>query len=176
MKSWPHAPSKVVIHPGIYFITASTEQKQLLFNTPEKLDILYDTVLSVAEEMGWELQAWAFLANHYHLLGFSPPVEQSVEALTRKAHGIAARELNQLEGKVGRVVWYRSWDTRISFEKSYLARLAYVHQNPVKHGLTVDAEAYPWCSAKWFRETTDRSFYETVMSFRVDKVNVYDPF
>lgn len=157
-------------------ITASTEHKQLLFDTREKLDLLHDTVLSVAEEQGWQLQAWAFLANHYHLVGFSPPVEKAVETLTRKAHGLTAIELNKLDDRPGRVVWYRTWDTRITFEKSYLARLAYVHQNPIKHGLTRDADSYRWCSAKWFRDSADRPFYETVMSFAIDRLNVYDPF
>jgi putative transposase len=30
---------------------------------------------------------------------------------------------------------YEFWDTRLTFEKSWFARLNYVHQNPVKHGL-----------------------------------------
>lgn len=76
----------------------------------------------------------------------------------------------------GRNVWYRAWDTRLSFEKSYLARLAYVHKNPVKHGLVDNAEDYPYCGAKWFAENANRPFYETVMSFKTDRVNVYDDF
>jgi len=31
-------------------------------------------------------------------------------------------------------LWYEFWDTHLTFEKSWLARLNYVHQNPVKHG------------------------------------------
>jgi len=27
------------------------------------------------------------------------------------------------------------WDTRLTFEKSWLARLKYVHHNPLYHGL-----------------------------------------
>lgn len=81
-----------------------------------------------------------------------------------------------MDNSVGRSVWYRSWDTRLTFERSYLARLAYVHTNPVKHGVVTDAETYRWCSAGWFRAEAERPFYETVMSFKTDLINVYDPF
>lgn len=83
--------------------------------------------------------------------------------------------LNELDDAPGRMVWYRCWDTHITHEKSYLARLAYVHKNPAKH-LDVEPENYPFCSAHWFMTLADRSFYETVMSFKVDRVNVIDDF
>ena len=74
------------------------------------------------------------------------------------------------------MVWYRAWDTRLSYERSYLTRLAYVHNNPVRHGLVQDAQEYPWCSARWFADRADRPFYKSVMSFKTDRVNVYDDF
>src|SRR6185295_13265442 len=40
-----------------------------------------------------------------------------------------------IDNATGRQVWYNFWDTKLTFENSYLARLNYVHQNPVKHGL-----------------------------------------
>jgi putative transposase len=55
-----------------------------------------------------------------------------------------------------------------------MARLNYVMQNPVHHGLVNDATHYPWCSANWFKEKTPLSFYQTVCSFKIDKVNVID--
>src|SRR5437588_7880209 len=117
MGSWPHAPSKLVNAPGTYFVTASTYHKLKLFGTNEKLDYLHDFLLETCLEMGWRLQAWAVFPNHYHFLGFSPDVERAVEALTRKLHGKSAIELNKLDSEPGRKVWFRSWDTRITFEK-----------------------------------------------------------
>jgi len=38
---------------------------------------------------------------------------------------------------------YEFWDTRLTFEKSWLARLNYVHQNAVKHELVSIANEYP---------------------------------
>jgi len=68
------------------------------------------------------------------------------------------------------------WDTRLTFEKSYLARLNYVHQNPVKHGLVAVANQYPWCSAGWFERVARPAQVKTIYAFKTDKLNVYDEY
>ena len=176
MTSWPHAPSKVVTHPGTYFITGSTYHKVHFFNSEEKLDYLHDSLLSLALELDWQLQAWAVFPNHYHSIGFSPDKEKAASELSKRLHGSTSRGLNETDGLTGRMVWYRSWDTRITFEKSYLARLAYVHNNPVKHRLATDPTTYRWCSAKWFADHADRPFRETIDRIKWDTVKVEDDF
>jgi putative transposase len=64
--------------------------------------------------------------------------------------------------------------SHITYPYSYFARLNYVNQNPVKHGLVKIATDYPWCSASWFEKTTPTSFHKTVSNFKTDKVNVID--
>ena len=176
MKSWPHAPSKVVNHPGAYFVTGATYQKRRLLDTRAKLDFFYEFFLETCLEKEWSLQAWAVFPNHYHFVGFSPDIERPVEALTRKLHGKSAIDLNKIDSTPGRTVWYRSWDTRLTYEKSYLTRLSSVHWNPVKHGIVRDPLLYRWCSARWFAENTDRSFYETVIGMPHDKLRIGDDF
>jgi putative transposase len=176
MTRWPHSPSHTVDHPGTYILTASTYHKALLFSGEQRLDLLHDILLQELEKAGWQLQAWAVFANHYHFVGLSPESGLGLKQLTRAIHGRSAIELNKLDGTPGRMVWYRAWDTRLSYERSYLTRLAYVHNNPVRHGLVQDAQEYPWCSARWFADRADRPFYKSVMSFKTDGVNVYDDF
>ena len=65
----------------------------------------------------------------------------SMRDLLRELHSLTARDLNQMDGAEGRAVWHNFWDTELTFEKSYLARLNYVHQNPVKHELVPVANA-----------------------------------
>jgi len=64
----------------------------------------------------------------------------------------------------------------LTFERSWLARLNYVHQNPVKHGVVPVANQYPWCSAAWFERTASPAQVKTIYSFKTDRVNVYDDF
>ncbi len=176
MQSWPHAPSKVVTAPGMYIITSGTHHKQPFFDTPERLELLNDALLTTCAEERWEPYAWAVFANHYHLVAATPKVKNPVQRFTSSLHSRTARELNQQDDTPGRSVWYRCWDTRIEFEKSLLARMSYVHFNPVKHGVATLPEDYPYCSARWFIQNGDRSFVQTVLSFKTDKVNVHDDF
>ena len=67
-KDWPHAPVHRLGANGIYFVTAGTLHKQHLFNTASKLDLIERMLLSLAKTRGWQLEAWAVLANHYHFV------------------------------------------------------------------------------------------------------------
>ena len=73
-----------------------------------------------------------------------------LDRFLKHLHGNAARKLNDMDDTIGRDVWYNFWETKLTYERSYLARLNYVHQNPVKHGLVRVANQYQWCSAAWF--------------------------
>lgn len=130
MKTWPHAPSKSVTHPGIYIITAGTYHKAPLYRGHERMELLHDLLLETAGEQGWELFSWAVFPNHYHLVGRSPQVENASNLLTGALHRAAGKLLNELDGCKGRQVWQNAWDTRLTFEKSIMARIAYVHRNP----------------------------------------------
>ncbi|MBS1701333.1 MAG: transposase [Armatimonadetes bacterium] len=172
--NWPHAPSKIVCGPGLYIITAGTYQKHHHFSSDDRLRVLQQSLFSVALEVGWELQAWALFSNHYHLVGICNQ-EDGVRRLTSKLHGATGQYLNKLEGTPGRKVWYRCRDTLLTNEKSYMARLAYVHNNSMKH-LKVPPEQYEFCSMHWFKTKADRPFYETVMSFPTDSISIDDDY
>jgi putative transposase len=173
---WPHSPSHVVDHPGSYILTAATYRKERIFEGPDRLTYLEGLLLDELDRAGWGVQAWAVFPNHYHFVGHSPDTGLGLTELTRRVHGQSAIWVNKLDGTPGRRVWYRCWDTRITFERSYLARLAYVHKNAVRHGLCATPEQYQWCSASWFRQRASRAFFESVMSFSTDRVNVFDEF
>ena len=91
-------------------------------------------------------------------------------------HTLSARELNRIDGTPKRRVWYNYFDSRITYEKSFLARLKYVHHNPVHHGLVHNAELYEWCSAAWFARESSNAFVKTVNSFKIDWLKVYDEY
>ena len=96
--------------------------------------------------------------------------------MLRHLHADTARELNRLDQTPGRQVWHNFRDTKLTFEHSYLARLNYVHQNAVKHGLVPVANQYRWCSAAWFERVATPAQVQTLYSMKTDQVNVPDDF
>jgi putative transposase len=91
-------------------------------------------------------------------------------------HASSARKLNELHLTPGRKIWYQYWDTRITFQSSYLARLNYVMQNPVKHKIVHKADQYKWCSASWFEKNASKAYLETVTNLNTDGAQVLDDF
>ena len=65
---------------------------------------------------------------------------------------------------------------QLTYEKSYLARLNYVHQNPVKHGLVRVPSLYPWCSASWFERTAKPAQVKTIYRFKTDRLKILDDY
>jgi putative transposase len=157
-------------------VTAGTYRKDHHFAGRRRVEVLHRGLLSVANEFGWQLEAWAVFSNHYHFVGHSPEHPETISKMLGKLHGLTANWVNRLEGKPGRKVWHNFRETRLTHEKSYLARLHYVHRNAVKHGLVLTPSAYPWCSAGWFEQSASPAQVNTIYGFATDRLNVFDEY
>lgn len=182
---WPHAPPHHFDPSSTFFVTASTYLKARLFHDETRLQLLHDSLLRHAHTHGWQLEAWAVFSNHYHFI--ARPVSNtsvihlhqkpaSLPHLLTQLHRTTATLLNQLDQTPGRKVWHNFWDKRLTFEKSYMARLNYVHQNPVKHRMVPSASLYPWCSASWFERVAAPAWIKSVYAFKTDKLNIEDDY
>jgi putative transposase len=138
-----HRPAHWTSLPGAYIITAGTLHRGHLFDSAVKLDLLRDSLRELTRQYRFEAEAWCVFSNHYHLVGMaSDPA--SIPRMVSHLHANTARAVNLIDGHSGRKVWYQYWDTRIESDSSYLARLRYVYENPVRHGLVRRARDYPW--------------------------------
>jgi putative transposase len=173
---WPHAPAHRLTDQGAYMITAGTYKKINLLTTPERLDLMLQQLFACALEFGWKLEAWAVMANHYHIVALSPENPRSLSSMLNKLHTTVSKALNLMDHTPGRRVWYQYWETHITFHRSFLARLNYVHQNPVHHKIVRVPSAYQWCSAAWFERSASPAFVKTVSSFKADRIRVVDDF
>jgi len=173
---WHHSPAHMFVPGSTYMVTAATYGKQPFFDTAAKKDLLLAELFEQTKHYGWQLEAWAILNNHYHFVGKGGENAADLSRLIKRVHSETAVRINEMDGTPGRKVWFQYWDSCLTHEKSYLARLHYVHQNPVKHRVAKDAEAYPWCSMGWFLREAEGGFRRTVLSFKCDSVNVLDDF
>jgi putative transposase len=125
------------------------------------------------------LEAWAVFPNHYHFVAHSPQEERGAASLSTMLgilHSRTAQWVNRLDGTNGRKVWYNFRETLLTYERSYLARLNYVHQNAVRHGLVKVANQYPWCSASWFERVATPAQVKSIYRFKTDAVRVDDEY
>lgn len=156
-------------------VTAGTYKKEHHFRDSERLGALQRGLLKLASESGWQLEAWAVFSNHYHFIAHSPPGgAESLSTMLRDLHRTLAQWVNRRDGEKGRQVWHNFWESRLTYQHSYLARLNYVHNNAVHHGLVPVANQYPWCSAAWFERTATPAQVKTIHSFPTDRLEVLD--
>jgi putative transposase len=175
MADWPHSPLHRLTERGAYIVTAGTYRKQPFFHSEQRLTLLNEELFRVAEKNGIELQAWAIFPNHYHFVAQVGRAESLRPALS-ELHTLTARALNAMDQAPGRKVWFQFWETHVTNDRSYFARVHYVYENPVRHKIARRAANYPWCSAAWFKSKADPAFRKTVDAFPCDRVLVADPY
>jgi putative transposase len=173
---WPHAPLHRLSPGGTYIVTAATLDSLHYFRGTERLDALQAALLTQLREGGWFVEAWAVFSNHYHFVAHARPGAAALNELLQELHRSTALAVNELDGVAGRQVWFQFWETELTYESSYLARLSYVHQNPVRHGLVPVANQYRWCSAAWFERTATPAQVKTLYRLKIDRIRIEDDF
>jgi putative transposase len=175
-RDWPHAPPHRLLSAGVYFLTARTSERRPLLVDDSLKDWFQDTLLKVIDEMGWKLEAWCILSNHYHLVAHSPKSGGiSLRPLIQQLHSLTTKELNRRDGTGGRTrLWQNFRETLLVEQASYMARLHYVHQNAVHHQLVKTGSEWKWCSALAFKKAVTPAWVKTVASFRYDRIAELD--
>ena len=138
--------------------------------------MLESKLLELAKQHAVVLETWAVFSNHYHFVAHTTGVENQLADLIKGLHFTTAELVNRRDGQPGRQVWFNYWDTKLTYEKSYLVRLNYVHQNAVKHGLVRRANEYRWCSAGWFERIATRAQVKTIYGFKTDRIKIDDDY
>jgi putative transposase len=154
-RQYPHNPPHLFRSGATYFLTASTLEHYPLMLPPHRRQQCIDAWLFATGQQGWSLVAWVVLPNHPHLLAVAPGEGADVARLVRSVHRFTSGRWNVEDGRHGRQVWWNFRDKCISYERSFYARLNYIHWNPVKHGLVERPEDYPFSSYRAFLEDSE---------------------
>ncbi|MBM4048878.1 MAG: transposase, partial [Planctomycetes bacterium] len=116
-----------------YFITASTCNRQRVFLSDTRKELLRDMLRRKVEQYGLTLFAWVILMDHYHLL-LRIAERAALQRFVKSLHGESAVSVNKEDGSPGRRVWYSYWDRCPRSERDFHTLFNYIHINPAKHG------------------------------------------
>ena len=105
----------------------------------------------------YRLLAWVVMPNHIHVL-FQPMPRWTVAKIVASWKKFTARKICdhlQDAGEArGAPIWHREyWDRYIRDQAHLDQAIAYIHQNPVKAGLAISPEIWPWSSAHFAAST-----------------------
>jgi putative transposase len=97
---------------------------------------------------GVSVWAWCLMTNHVHFL-MVPEKETSLALSLKEATRRHARRINERHGVRGHLFQERFYSYPVQTDRHLAAVARYIEQNPVKAGLVLDAENYPWSSASF---------------------------
>jgi len=124
------------------FVTAVTAQRRSLFQVTANAELLQRTILEYRRQGRFLLHAFVIMPEHFHAL-FTPAPEVSLEkAVQFIKGGFSFRAKSKLD------VWMRSFnETQIMTKEKYIHCVSYIENNPVRRGLALTPEMYPFGSA-----------------------------
>jgi putative transposase len=125
-----------------FFITSVTAQRQPIFRREAAAKLLIEVLSHYREQGKFLLHEFVVMPDHIHLL-LTPAAEISLERAAQFIKGGFSFRL-----KFRRPVWQPSFSNhRIRDFEDYDRHREYIWLNPVRAGLAVNPEDYPYCSA-----------------------------
>lgn len=137
-------PYRGVTGHGAYFLSASTFMKQCLLQSERMAMLFIDVLYSYRKQKKYLLHGFVVMPDHIHLL-ITPTItlERSAQLIKGGFSFRAKRDVG-IESEI----WQTSFhDHRIRDADDYARCREYIHQNPVKRGLALRPEDFPYSSA-----------------------------
>jgi putative transposase len=141
----------------VHFITTSCYQRRPLLDSRRSRDLFLQVLERVRRRYHFAVIGYVVMPEHVHLLLGEP--ERGNPSLVMQAvkQGFARRLLRsnsdrrqtKLPGNAGLEdhVWQRRfYDFVVFTEKKRVEKLRYMHRNPVKRGLVLEPQQWPWSS------------------------------
>lgn len=137
--NFQNRPKHLKQDDSVYFITGRTVDGQWFLRPEKYKQIFFDTLAEKTEKFSFDLLAYAILNNHYHLL-LKVGDAETIKKFIGELNGASSKKINDADGVVGRKIWWNYYDHIIRNEADFYKHLNYIHQNPIKHGLSREFE------------------------------------
>lgn len=128
---------------GFYHILLRGVGRQNIFVDEEDKQRFFETIARYKQELHFELHAYCFMGNHVHLL--MKDATDHLDQIMKKIAGSYAYYFNTKYERTGHLFQDRFGSEVIEDDTYYLTVLRYIHQNPVKAGIS-RMECYPYSS------------------------------
>jgi len=145
LKRYVHNSPHLLVDEQAYFITASVYERRMLLKADSAKEYLLETLYDFASRVGWRVDNWVILDNHYHCTLFSKE-GADLPYIIGNTHRKSAKEIRRVAGFTGKTVWWNYHDYCLRNERDYFVHLNYMLYNPIKHGYVADLKNYPWSS------------------------------
>ena len=153
---------RLIVAGGTYFFTQVTYQRQTWLCDDLGRKALREAILKVRAKYPFKIDAFVLLPDHFHCLLTLPDGDKDFSVRLRLIKTYVTKYYGEQLG-VDRVVslsrqkrqeqnlWQRRfWEHLIRDERDYALHCDYIHNNPVKHGLCLKPQDWPFSSVHRF--------------------------
>jgi putative transposase len=144
---------------GVYHIILRGINRQSIFEDDEDREKFLQTLSHYKEKCEYNIYAYCLMSNHFHLLlkiGKEP-----LDQIMRRIAGSYVYWYNLKYERIGNLFHDRFKSEPVESDSYFLAVLRYIHQNPIKAGITKDLSSYRWNSYREYiknKGITDREY------------------
>jgi len=128
-----------------HHITQRGNYRQAVFTEAEDYAHYLELLVLYARRHDFQIWAYCLMPNHVHIVGV-PGAEESLSSVFRTVHMMYSQYFNHKAKAVGHLWQGRFYSCALDERHAYAA-VRYVELNPVRAGLAVSAQDYPWSSA-----------------------------
>ena len=139
-----------------WFFTVVTRDRRPLFNDPETLDLLRNSIIRCRARYPFKMDAWVALPDHIHCVWSLPGNDRDYSRRWSVIKRLFTQGYREHTSENPPFWQSRFWAHRIDDEADYRHHIDYIHINPVKHGY-VDLPGM-WGSSS-FQQYVDRGVY-----------------
>jgi len=148
---------KELTGPGLVFVTTTVIDWLPVFASPRIAELVARQLAQTAGQKGVSIVGYVVMPSHVHKLIGLHDIQslstfvQAFKSLTaRRVREIGLSEYGRELFRSGRFqLWKRRFDdVIITSEEQFRIKLNYVHENPVKAGLSENAVDWPFSSAR----------------------------
>ncbi len=174
-KTCVHNPPHLFRSNAKYFITAAIYNKRHLMKDEGVKYAVIEVMFESFKRLHWKIEDWVLLDNHYHLMADAPENAKTLSCVINNFHRFSALRIKKNVDPACSLdrIWYNYYDTCMTYEKSYFARLNYIWNNPVKHGYVEKPEE--WKFGSYYFKADKREEVNSIMrNYPCDRIRVED--
>jgi putative transposase len=134
-----------ILNPSrTFFATTGTNMGRRILQSERNAGLLVEILRSLVVEHKFELHDFVVMPDHLHLL-LTVHDDMTIEKAIQLVKGRYSRRLSKELGYKGEV-WQRGFtEVQVMNRGSFEIHCEYIAQNPVKAGLAVSTEDFPFC-------------------------------
>jgi len=148
----------------MHFITTNCYKRQPLLGSAQARDLFLQVLEQIRRMYGFVVVGYVVMPEHVHLL-ISEPRRGSIstvmqalkQSFTHKVIRRVKASINSSPGSLWNMpldhghVWQRRfYDFMVFTHRKRVEKLRYMHRNPVKRGLVLEPQQWPWSSYQFY--------------------------